>query len=680
MKMVNKISIGLSILFLFVAFTGQAQKKDKTIENKKVLVSIDGEEFTAGEFMYVYNKNNRQGAVLDKKTIQEYLDLYVDFRLKVKEAEARGMDTIKSFQNELSSNRAELAKPKLRDSGVDDDLMEEAYNRLMFSLRASHIMIAIPEDVDDDDDIAIAARAKLNALRDSAKQGISFKKLAMRHSDDPSARPSAATQRRPANPGNGGDLGYFTAFYMVYPFETAAYGLEIGEISEPVRTQYGYHIIRLTDKISELGKIRAAHINVKPTHKDSKEDSINTKSKALEIYMQIMSGKITFEEAAKKYSDDRGSAVKGGELPWFEINRMIPDFVKGISRIDTIGGISAPVYTMYGWHIIKLLELKKTPAYEDHKSELKKRVARDSRSHKSQEIAIENFKKEFKFKAYTRNFDKFHNSVDSSLVKRVWSKDATLSSKALKLFKLDGKVYTSHDFAPELEKSQTSFASGTKRFFINSVYDKWLNKIVIDYKDSKLEEQDLEFRMLVREYHDGILLFSISQEEVWDKAIVDTIGLEAFHQNHKMDYMWKERQDVILYNCKTDSIAFAVKEMLNQGKEAEEIRDLVNVDSQLNMTFYRAKFEKGQQKFVDKVWGQKGVSRVFGDKSTSMIIQTINVLPAQPKELKEARGLITADYQNFLNDSWLKSLHEKFEVEVDEKVLKNLVDTYGQEK
>lgn len=629
-----------------------------------IILKIDNQGYSLEEFMYVYTKNNTQNQNIDKKSLEEYLDLYVNFRLKVKEAESQGLDTLSSFLEELNGYRAQLAKPFLTNSNVDEAIMKEAYNRLMFDIRASHIMISVPENVSDNDSIAIDAVRRLNEIRSKALRGESFELLASKYSDDPSARDIPASNGNPSQKGNGGDLGYFTAFYMVYPFESAAYNTAVGQISSPFRTKYGYHLVKVTDKINALGKIKVAHINVKI----NPSDSLAAISKIKEIKAQIDLKKISFEEAAKAYSDDKGSAQNGGTLPWFEVTRMVPEFIAAISKINGIDGVSEPVLTNYGWHLIKLIELKKTPDYQEYMAELKQKVAKDSRSEISKEAAIESFKKEFKFKETKKSMQGIYSILDSSLYKHNWNKEKA-NALTKPMFKLDGKIYTQQDFAAYLEKNQGSFESGTLRYFADNSYHEWVNNTVYNYKDSKLETQDFKFKMLVKEYHDGILLFTISDQEVWTKASKDTIGLQSFYELNKSKYNWKTRMDVIIYRFSNDSIASIGYKLIKSGISADSVSKIINKNSNLNMSFESGKYEEGSHTLLVNVKPNKGITEIIKQDNSYMVVDVKDVLPPSIKKLNEAKGIITADYQTYLDKMWIENLHKKYKVEIFKDLL-----------
>ncbi len=650
----------LIFVFLLMPVLVFSQKQNKT------LLTIDNQSFSKDEFMYVYNKNNSNPASVDKKSINEYLDLYINFRLKVKEAEDRGMDTTMAFKRELKGYRDQLARPYLTDKSVDSNILKEAYERLQWDIRASHIMIAVDEDVSKNDTVAISAYKKLLDIRKKILNGADFAEMAKKYSDDPSARDMPASRYRGAHKGNGGDLGYFTAFYMVYPFETAAYNTPVGEISMPVRTKYGYHIIKVTDKIPELGKIEVKHINVKPKS-ESEADKSKALSKIKEIQAKINSGELSFEEAARQYSDDKGSIEKGGLLPAFEVSRMVPEFIKAISKLK-VDEVSEPVFTEYGWHLIKLVRLIKIPSFEEYLPTIKSKVSRDSRSNISQEAAINKFKKEYKFKEYPKNLTAFYSVIDSSIYINSWSADKAIGLTKV-LFKLDGKKYYQKDFAKYIASNQAMKHKGTLRYFTDKMYNKWVDKIVLDYKDSKLESENLDFKMLVQEYHDGILLFAISDTEVWGKAIKDSAGLAKFYEDNKQKYMWKERVDASLYKCANDSVAQLVKSWLTKGYSLDSIMRMANHKSALNLRYEKGKFEAGDNTVVDELDHKKGISNIVKSGKSYVVVLINEILPPQPKSLNEARGLITADYQNYLEEKWVEKLHKDHTVIVNRELL-----------
>jgi peptidyl-prolyl cis-trans isomerase SurA len=405
--------------------------------------------------------------------------------------------------------------------------------------------------------------------------------------------------------------------------------------------------------------------------KDSKAQSAEAKAKMLEIRKEIESGKISFEDAARKYSDDKASGERGGVLNWFEVNKMVPQFIKAISDIDTIGGISYPVETDYGIHLIKLIDLRKVPPYEEYLPELKRRVAKDTRSNRSKEVAVNRFKEQYKYKEYPKALQQFYTVVDSSIFKKSWRAEKA-DGMQKPMFKLNGKKYTQKDFAQYVENNQRTMGKGTIKFIVHKLYNQWVNNIVLSEKDSQLESEEFDFRMLVNEYHDGILLFNISDEMVWSKAIKDSAGLADFHSKHASNYMWKKRLEAEVFRVKNDSIAKVVKAYLKQDYPLDSIISLVNSNSKLNIGYEKGKYEQGDNRVIDGIPWQKGVHEFVSPEQLVYIVRVLNILEPSQKSLNEARGLITADYQNHLHDAWIKDLRKKYTVKLNQKIFDSI--------
>jgi peptidyl-prolyl cis-trans isomerase SurA len=356
---------------LFGATASFAQEKDP------ILLTVDGQNVSLSEFEAVYRKNNRE-ATVDPADLKEYLELYINFRLKVREAEALGLDTLKKFIEELKGYQKQLAKPYLTDKNVSEALIKEAYERMKQDVSASHILLKVGPDALPKDTLAVYNR--IVELRNAALKG-DFEALARKNSEDPSAAE------------NGGNLGWFSAMRMVYPFETAAFTTPVGQISQPVRTRFGYHILKINGKRDALGELKVAHIMLKTGKEATAEDVAKAKEKALEVKGILAKGLSTFEELATKYSEDKGSSVKGGELPQFGSGRMVAAFEKAAFALKEIGDVSEPIETEYGWHIIKLLQRIPVPTFEATKDDLTAKVSKDSRSQLTRTVVIDRVKK-----------------------------------------------------------------------------------------------------------------------------------------------------------------------------------------------------------------------------------------------------------------------------------------------
>jgi len=665
MHKMKKLSLIFLVLFS-IFFNLNAQIKDP------VLLTFENEHITRSEFLKIFNKNNIKGEPITKKAIEEYLELFINFKLKVKEAEALGLDTVKTFINELEGYRMQLAQPYFVDKKVDSALMAEAYERLLLDLRASHILIkvepyATPEDT-------LEKYNQIMELRKRVLKGESFEKVAKEASEDLSAQDQPATENHPAIKGNAGDLGYFTAFDLVYPFESAAYNLKIGEVSMPVRSNFGYHIIKLYDKKKAMGKVQVAHILISIPASSTKMDSLKLKAKTDSLYNAIING-ADFDEIAKTFSDDKGSASSGGVLPWFGAFRMVPEFIESISKLKNKGDMPEPVLTAYGWHIIKLVDKKEVGSYQDELADIKARFQRDSRSDLSRQSIINKIKKQYNFTEDKASLIDFYSVVTDSIFKGKWDpKEAEGLNKVM--FTIGNKTYTQKDFTQLLSKKQSGIRPQSLTSFINYTYDNWVNEECINYKDKNLENIDPEFKSIMKEYRDGILLFDLTDQKVWSKAVKDTVGLKAFYELHKHKHIWKERIAASIYTCADEKVAKATKKLVKKAaKKAytnDSIAKTINSTSSALLEIKSGKFQKGENDIIDKIAWKKGITKNMKINDKVIFVKITKVLPSQAKELKEIKGIMTAEYQKQLDEEWIKELRNKYKFTVDTNVLNSI--------
>ncbi len=640
-------------------------------QNEPVLITIGNEKVTKAEFIAVYMKNNTsKDSKIKKEDLQEYLELFINFRLKVREAENLKLDTASSFITELAGYRKQLTQPFLIDKEVNDFLLEEAYERSKWDVRASHILIRIDQDASPKD--TLIAWNKITNIRKRITAGEDFGKVAAETSEDPSARNQVVAGRPPMK-GNKGDLGYFSVFDMVYPFETGAYTTPIGQISLPVRTSFGYHLIKVTDKKSSLGKIQVAHLLLNKHAEGNSADSLKNIAKVKEIQEKLKQG-VSFEDLVKEYSDDKGSAAKGGMLPWFGPNRMVPEFVEviyGLKKND----VSAPTLTMYGWHFIKLIDYKGVPTYDDSKNELKMKISRDIRSNKSKDVFIARLKKEYKFTEDVKAFEEFYALADTSLTNGNWK---ALKAANLKkpMVKFADKSFTQTDFAEYLEKHQGDSKSDDAKSIIRSRYIKWIEDVVIEYEDSQLSTKHKEFRDLMKEYRDGILLFELTDQMVWSKAVKDSVGLKDYYEDIKLNYQNPRRVEASIFKFKDEKIARknfkTINKLIANGTNPADIVIQLNKKVQI-VELESGTYVKGDNSVVDGFEWKKGVSDVVYANGDYQIVYMDKVLEMSPKPFNEIKGIVISEYQNYLEKEWIKSLRAKYPYKVDMDVFNSII-------
>lgn len=643
--------------------------------DKQVLMTIGDTPVTVKEFCDVYTKNNLKSDVIDKKSVDDYLDLFTTFRMKVMEAYAMQLDTSAKFKREFEGYRKQLAKPYFTNDEISEELIEEAYQRKLKDIRASHILIncdkhALPSDT-------LKAYEKAMDIRKKALKGEDFAHLAVLYSQDPSARDMKATEKTPARKGNKGDLGYFTVFDMVYPFETGAYNLKEGEISMPVRSDFGYHIIKVNSITDALGNITAAHIFLQVPQDASEEDVQTVKEKADRIYEELTSNTgAKWKDMVLKYSEDKGTRGTNGELSTFTVSRVVPQFIEAIKGLKP-GEIAHPIRTNYGYHIIKLIKTSGVGKFEAEKENLAKRIEKDMRSKKSEEVVVEQIKNDYKFKANENNVSAFIATIDSTILRGAYEPAANVDKDA-ELFRIGDYTAKVSDFISYIQSKQSPQRFVNVPTYSYQLFDAFQSQKILDYADAHLEEKYPDFKLLVKEYNDGILLFDLMEKEVWNKAIVDTIGLKEFHARHYLDYMWDDRVQAIVVNVARPESLPAVKAYIEAGLPLDSLKTTMERDSVENVFVRKGFYLKGTNQYVDETEWKEGVLKEFPptvDKST-YFVKILQVRKPEPKSFKEAKGLVTSDYQVELEKNWVKKLHEKYPVKINEKVLEKVRKRY----
>lgn len=671
MKKCNFLKMFALAAFSLPMLSINAQSK---LDNQ-VLMTIGDKPVTVKEFTDVYSKNNIKNDVIDKKSVDEYLDLFVNFRMKVMEATEMKLDTSAQFKKELEGYRKQLAKPYFSNEKVSDELIQEAYQRKLKDIRASHILItcdkhALPSDT-------LKAYNKAMDIRKKAMKGEDFANLAVKYSDDPSAKDMKATESSPARKGNHGDLGYFTVFDMVYPFETGAYNTKEGEISMPVRSDFGYHIIKVQSVTDAMGTIQAAHVFLQLPFDASKEDETAMKQKADNIYKELMDqdGK-NWNEVVTKYTDDRGTVSRGGALSNFTVSRIVPEFIEVCKGLE-VNEIAKPVRTSYGYHIIKLLGKTGVGSFDKESQAISERVEKDMRSKKSEELVQKQVRKDYNFKQNDANVEAFLATVDSTLLAGKYVPAAAADMKA-ELFTIEGNATKVADFVNYINEKQKPRKFGTPMACAYELYDAFANEKVMDYADAHLEERYPEFKNLVQEYYDGILLFDLMEKEVWDKAVKDTTGLQEFHARQATKYMWDERvQAAIITVTRAESLP-KVKALIDAKTPWDSLRPIIQRDSIQHVFVRKGFYQKGDNQYVDQTeWKTGTINEIHSTVDESaVIVAIIERRNPEPKTLKEAKGLVTSDYQVELEAKWLEALRAKYPVSVDEKVLDKVRKLY----
>ncbi len=645
------------VLTCLIALNGIAAFAQPADLKSKVLFTVADDTVTAGEYMAVYNKNRNLGEDIDPKTPSEYLDLYVNFKLKVHEAKVTGMDTVPSFLREYGSYRDQLAKPYLNDKDVTKELIKEAYQRMGKDVRASHIMIMVDGSAPPADTLQ-AYKTAMNVKKQIDKGG-DFAALAQEYSAD-----SYSAKQ-------GGDLGYFTVFNMVYPFETAVYNAKVGDVTGPVRTRFGYHLIKVTDKRPARGSVQVAHILVLDNDKVKDNDSKNAEQKINEIYAKLEAGE-DFGTLAKQYSQDPTSAQKDGMLQPFGINKMYPEFEDAAFGLDEVGEYTKPIKTPIGWHIIKLVGKAPIGSFEESEDEIKQKLDRDDRSQQSQISVMKRLKKEYNYREYPKVMKMAFEQVDESLLKQAYKAEKVKGADKV-LFEFGPKKYTVLDFLKHVEANQRSARGSSVYSAVSAMYDSYSENMLVEYEKSRLEEKYPEFKLLSREYFEGILLFDLTEKKVWKKSVSDTTGLKEYYAANKADYMWKERYQAYIIDAVDQKTAKKAAKMISKGEEVSEVVSSLNKDSQLKVKIDSNLYESGTNALLKDLPKKVGTSEIFEKDGRYFVVVFDKIIAPTNKTFDEARGIVISDYQTYLEQQWLKELKDKYEVKMNDDVLKKVI-------
>ncbi len=651
-----KQTIWLTIALIFLS--GNLHGSDDT-----VLVKIADKNISLGEFRRVYEKNKKLDILGTTKSVDDYMQLFINYKLKVAEAESQGLDTLESFKKEYSNYSNKLAEPYLLDQSVDKAVVHEAYDRLQWDIRSSHILINLKPSASARD--TAAAYAKLLRIRQRILAGEDFSKIAMATSDDPSAKE------------NGGDIGYSTAFSTVYPYENALFQTEVGEVSPIFRTKYGYHLLKVTDKRPSRGQAKGAHIMIAVQRQGSNQQLWDSAKETIDsIYNKILSGE-DFGSLAARFSMDSHSAQNNGVMDWIDNGMPLPPVFKdSLFGLSDIGQISKPFASPYGYHIIKLLDKRSFKPFEEMEKELRNEIAKDPlRSNLSKYALVDKLKQDYNFKLNNTAVLNFTAKIDNNIILRHWVKPSTDSVRFDEvLFTFANVSIDGESFARWLEMNQKKVErSNDISIFINKALDFYIADRLMAHEKALLPSKNVAYSDLLDEYYDGMLLFEISNRLVWAKANSDSVGLAAFYELNKSRYMWGERMDAELYYCKDASIAAATKKLIikadKKGFDTDYILEKINAKDPEALKIDKKRYSHGENSTADNLIWTKGV---IADMSETMFLRVKAIRQPEVKLLNECRGAVVADYQKQLEQNWVKELRSKYSVTVDELLLKTI--------
>jgi len=635
---------GLLSLAIALSATGMIQAKGG---NGDVLMTVNGKPVTLSEFEYLYHKNNSQQ--VSTQPIDEYLQMFITYKQKVADAEAEGIDRTQAFQNEFDGYRRELAEPYMRVQEVEDSIIGATYERMKEEVKTSHIMLASRGNGINPE----AQKERLDSIRTAILNGADFEQLARQFSID----------RSVVN--NGGSMGYIVPGRFPYAFENAAYTTPVGSISPVFETPFGYHIVKVTDRRPARGQVLVEHI-LKLTQGLNDEEAAAKKAKIDSIATLLANGG-DFEAIARMESEDPGSKANGGRLNWFGTGMMVPEFEEASFALAK-GETSAPIKTAYGYHIIHKLDSKGLDPIEKLTPMIKNAMAQDERGQMPKRRKLEQLRKKFKGAIDTRNLNTVkeeivaNNGVDSLLLAKFITSDLTIATydkNEIPLSEVAAEISGSLPGTPQ-QQAQAVEAQAKRH----------LDNALIEAERRDLAKNNPDYRNLLNEYRDGMLLFEVSDRKVWTKAKQDKEGLENYFRTHRDKYTWdKPRYKAYVVFTTSDSVMNAARDFLNRNYLAPD-----SIVPTMRKQF-------GKEVKIEKVIAAQGENNItdylgFGGEKPEPKGKWAWYFPYRdklldaPEEAADVRGAVTGDYQNMLEEQWVAQLKQKYPAKVNQKVLK----------
>lgn len=644
----------LALFLLLPALTLLSQEN-----GQKTILKVGDDAISMNEFKTIYFKNNKD-SVVTQEDLEQYMQLFIDFKLKVKEAQKMGLDTSQQFQKEFERYRDQLAEPYFIDSTAMEELMKEAYERTKQEVHAAHILVRLPDDPSPED--TAKAWERVQELKDEVEAADGELLEVGKEAEEGSEKISAS------------DLGYFSAFRMVYPFENLAYETEVGSVGGPVRTRFGYHLIKVQDKRPSAGQLQAAHILKHVPRNAGPEREKKAEERIRKIHDELEEG-AEFSTLARKHSDDDRSARRGGRLPWFQSGDMVPEFSEAAFSLDSNGQVSDPVKTRYGWHLIKRIDHKDLKSFEEMKPELEKELKESDRFQKVERGVVRRLRDKYDVKTRDGRLKKLAKKLpDTAFTAKEWKESEPRFAEKT-LFTIADEEIPTQRLVERIGGGKAP--SGDKEEKLEELKDELrtlIDEEVKAYHKKKLPEKSPRYKALLQEYHDGILLFELMEKKVWKKALEDTIGLKEFYEENKKDYRWNERLDLTYFNSPNKESAERIQKMLKEGKSSEAVRSAISSGKEFEARMDSGAYEKEEHPFLEQMAWEEGVSSIVEENGRYIVGRVHEVLPSKVKELDEARGIVSSDYQDHLEEQWIDQLREEYRIDVNEELLQELAE------
>jgi peptidyl-prolyl cis-trans isomerase SurA len=650
---INKLFLTLLLAVNFYGFS-QNQKKE-------VLFTIDEKPYYSDEFLRVYNKNIDLVKDESQKDLNNYLDLFVGYKLKISKANKLGLQNNQKYITEFKSYRTQLSKNYTSDVKVTKALIEEGYNRSQKEIRASHILLTVDENAAPADTLKVYNEAI--SLRKRAVSGESFESLAEKLSQDPSAKE------------NKGDLGYFSAFRMVYAFENAAFKTKVGEISMPVRTRFGYHLIKVVDSRANRGEVTVAHIMILKADVAKKDEEAKAKATIQDIYTKLKQGE-NFESLASQFSQDKSSSARGGVLQRFASGQLSSNEFEDVAfSLTKPNSYSEPFQSQFGWHIVKLIEKYPIKKFEEMERDLDTKIRKDDRSRLITNSLTSKLRKKYTITRDDKCYNEIVSKVSDKFYNNEWNQEGTKNINRT-LFKIDKFEVNASSFIAELEaKQKENIKIKPIAKLVDYVYQNFVDTQITNYYNDNLESEFPEFANITEEYRDGLLLFDLMEKEIWEKAKQDSVGLKKYFDANQAKYQWKKRSEVTIASSTNNEVIKSAAKFLKQDKTADFIKQNLNTKEVVNVMLKDETIEEGTPAANKNIPFKTGLTEVYQEGNFYFVTKIKKTLPAGNKKLEEIKGKVINDYQQYLEDNWVSDLKKEFKVNVNQDVFSKIKAT-----
>ena len=639
--------------FLLLLITGLSV----TTGFSQALFTYGSNEVNKEEFLRAYNKNKTE-VINKEKSLREYLDLYSKFKLKVKAAKESKLDTLDQLKYDVQNFRSQVEESYLHDENAVNFLVDEAFQRSQKDIHLLHFYITINNKMAPAD--TLKARKAINELREELLKGkMSYDEIVDEISEE-------------IMPVKGKDLGFVSAFTIPYEIENLIYNLKPGAVSRVFRTKSALHVFKNSEERKSAGKWKIAQIlfAIPPDVTGPKLKEIENLADS--VYGLLKAG-ANFSELVKKYSDDRITYLNGGEMPEFGTGKYELPFEKAVFALEKDSDFSKPIFTGFGFHIIKRLSQQPTPA--DKKDDafmasLKQQVLQDSRVNIAKDVFMKRVMLQtgFKKNAAIKEAQLF-SLADSVTVNKTVGNFPVNKSTIFSFSKLNVTVSDWLNFVKDYKLNADVYKGEDNK----ALMEKYISTTAMEYYRKNLETYNDDFKYQMQEFKEGNMLFEIMERNVWSKAANDNEGLKKFYAANKSNYLWGESATVYLFNCNNLKIAEAAIDSLKLGVNWKRMAD----NSEGNIQADSARYELAQLQLPDGTVAKEGLISVptshSGDNTVSFI-KILKIFPAaQQRSFEEARGLVINDYQNYLEQKWMEELKMKYPIKINEAVFKSII-------